>query len=418
MALNRVVITGYGALTPLGNNAEAFWQGLVDGVSGASEISHFDASKFKTRFACELKDFDPLDYFDKKEVRKLDPFILYSLIAADEAVKHSRIVPDKLNRERCGVIWGSGVGGLNTLISEINDFSTGDGTPRFSPFFITKIIVDVVPGMVAIKYGFEGTNYSTVAACASSAEAIINAYRNIKYGFQDLIIAGGSEAAISIAGIGGFNGMHALSTRNDDYKTASRPYDKDRDGFVMGEGAGALVIESLEHALKRKATIYAEITGVGSTCDAYHVTAPHPEGIGAYKAMVRALDDAEVKPSDIDYINTHGTSTPIGDSSEIKAIGNLFKDSDKLLVSSTKSMHGHLLGAAGAVEAVASVMTIQKGFIPPTINHFTDDPDIVATGVNILYDKACKRTSDYVMSNAFGFGGHNTSIIFKRFNNK
>ncbi|MDR2083521.1 MAG: beta-ketoacyl-ACP synthase II [Bacteroidales bacterium] len=414
MALNRVVITGYGALTPLGNNANDFWQGLINGVSGANEITRFDASKFKTQFACELKNFDPSDYYDKKELRKLDPFTLYALIASDEAFKHAKFQTDRLRKDRCGVIWGSGIGGLETLTTEINDFVTGDGTPRFSPYLITKMIIDIVAGQIAIKYGFEGVNYATVAACASSAVAIIDAYYNIQLGKADVIIAGGSEAPINPVGVGGFNSITALSTRNEDYKTASRPFDKDRDGFVIGEGAGALIIENYDHAVKRKATIYAEIVGTGISCDASHITAPQPEGKGAYKAMQIAINDANIKPEDIDYINAHGTSTPLGDIAELYAIRKLFNDSSRLAISSTKSMTGHLLGAAGAVEAIASIMSIQHGIMPPTINHFTDDPDIENLKLNIIYNKTKKRKTNYAMSNAFGFGGHNTSIIFKK----
>ena len=414
MALNRVVITGYGALTPLGNNANEFWQNLVNGVSGANEITHFDAKKFKTRFACELKNFDPTSYVDKKELRKIDLFTLYGLISAEEAFRHARFQVERLNKSRTGVIWGSGIGGIETLTTEINDFITGDGTPRFSPYLITKMITNIVAGQIAIKYGFEGVNYATVAACASSAVAIVDAYMNIQLGKADVIIAGGSEAPINTASIGGFNAITALSSRNDDVLTASRPYDKDRDGFVMGEGAGALVLENYEHAVKRRATIYAEIVGTGISCDAAHVTAPHSDGVGAFKAMQRALEDAKVKSDDIDYINTHGTSTPLGDISELLAIKRLFKDSSRLAISSTKSMTGHLLGAAGAVEAIASIMSIQHGIMPPTINHFTDDPAIEELKLNIIYHKAKKRKTTYAMTNAFGFGGHNTSIIFKK----
>ncbi|MDL2227346.1 beta-ketoacyl-ACP synthase II [Bacteroidales bacterium OttesenSCG-928-K03] len=414
MALNRVVVTGYGALTPLGNTANDFWHGLVNGVSGANDITYFDPAKFKTRFACELKNFDPTQYFDKKELRKLDPFVLYGLVSANEAVKHSKLQFDKLNKDRCGVIWGSGIGGVDTLTSEVYDFVTGDGTPRFSPYLITKMIIDIVAGQIAIKYDFKGINYATVAACASSAVAIIDAYHNIQLGKADVIIAGGSEAPINPVGVGGFNSITALSTRNDDFVTASRPFDKDRDGFVIGEGAGALILESYDHAIKRKATIYAEIVGSGISCDASHITAPDPEGNGAFKAMQSALNDAKIKADEIDYINAHGTSTPLGDIAELYAIKKLFKDNQRLAISSTKSMTGHLLGAAGAVEAIASIMSIQHSCMPATINHFTDDPAIEELNLNIIYNKAKKRKTNLAMTNAFGFGGHNTSIIFKK----
>lgn len=415
MTLNRVVITGLGALTPLGNNVSDFWDGLRNGVSGANEITRFDTTKFKTHIACELKNFEATDYMDKKDARKNDPFIIYAIVSVEEAIKDSKLLVDRLNRERCGVVWASGIGGVDTLYSEISDYNTGDGTPRFSPFLATKMIVDMAAGQLAIKYGFKGANYATVSACASSANAIIDAYYQILLGNADVMIAGGSESPITPVSIGGFNAMHALSTRNDDCKTASRPYDKDRDGFVIGEGAGALILESLPHALKRKAKIYAEISGVGLSCDAFHITAPDPNGYGAALSMKNAISNAKIRPTNINYINTHGTSTSLGDVSEINAIKSVFGNKSKVVVSSTKSMTGHLLGAAGAIEAIASILSIKNGYIPPTINHFTDDPDIDPC-INILFNKAKKRSVNYVMSNAFGFGGHNTSIIFKKFN--
>ncbi|PID95193.1 MAG: beta-ketoacyl-[acyl-carrier-protein] synthase II [Bacteroidetes bacterium] len=416
MTHRRVVVTGLGALTPLGNTVSAYWDGLVNGVSGANEITRFDASKFKTRFACELKNFNVQEYFDRKEARKLDAYTRYALVSSAEAIKDSGIDLEVLDLDRAGVIWGSGIGGIDTFIDEIINFAKGDGTPRFSPFFIPKMISDIAAGHLSIRYGFKGPNYSTVSACASSANALVDAFNHIRCGRADLFITGGSEASINVGGIGGFNGMHAISTRNDDIKTASRPFDKDRDGFVLGEGAGTLIFEEYEHAKARGAKIYAEVVGGGLSADAHHITSPHPEGEGAQKSMRYALEDAGIGLNDIDHINTHGTSTPLGDIAEPKAIVNLFGDhAYDIVINSTKSMTGHLLGAAGAVEAIATVMALDTGLVPPTINHFTDDPEI-DNRLNFNFgDKATSHELTYALSNTFGFGGHNASIIFKKF---
>lgn len=415
MELKRVVVTGLGALTPIGNTVPEYWNGLINGVSGADTITRFDASKFKTQFACEVKNLVIEDFLDKKEARKLDPFVHYALIATDEAVKDSGIDFTQLNPDRNGVIWGSGIGGLRTFFDEVTEFNKGDGTPRFNPFFIPKMIADIASGHISIKYGLRGPNFVTVSACASSTNALIDAFNYIRLGKADIIVSGGSEAAVNEAGMGGFNAMHALSTRNDSPKTASRPFDVDRDGFVLGEGAGALILEEYEHAKKRGAKIYAEIVGGGMSADANHITAPHPEGLGALNVMRNALDDAGMSPSDIDYVNVHGTSTPLGDISEAKAIIGLFgEDAFKLNISSTKSMTGHLLGAAGAIESIACILAIKHGIVPPTINHFTDDPQF-DTRLNLTFNKAQKRTVRAALSNTFGFGGHNASVIFKQY---
>lgn len=415
MNLKRVVVTGLGSVTPIGNTVQSYWESLVNGVSGAGPITHFDASKFKTQFGCEVKDFDPLQYLDRKEARKLDLYTIYGMVASQEAVDMSNLLNDNVDCDRVGVIWASGIGGMNTMYNEVEEFLQGDGTPRFNPLMVPKMIADIAAGQISIKYGFRGPNYATVSACASSAHAMIDAFNYIRLGKADAFVTGGSEAAINIPGVGGFNAMHAISTRNDDPKTASRPFDKDRDGFVLGEGAGALVFEELEHALARGAKIYCEVAGAGMTGDAHHITAPHPEGHGAIKGMKLALEDANLSITDVDHINTHGTSTPLGDIAEITAISKLFGEhSSKLAVNSTKSMTGHLLGAAGAIEAIASIMAMQNGMVPPTINHFTDDPEI-NQDVNIVYNKALKKDLNVVLSNTFGFGGHNASIIFKKF---
>jgi len=415
MNLRRVVVTGIGALTPIGNTVEAYREGLFNGVSGADFITRFDAEKFRTKFACELKGFDPEAFMEKKEARKLDPFAQYALVSADEAVLDSKVDLSKLDTARCGVIWGSGIGGLTTFYEEVSNFAKGDGTPRFNPFFITKMIIDLSAGHISIKYGFRGVNYSTVSACASASNAIAEAFNYIRYGKMDMMITGGSEAAINQAGIGGFTAMRAMSERNDDPKTGSRPFDKNRDGFVLGEGAGALVLEDLEHAQKRGAKIYAEILGTGMSADAYHITAPHPEGLGVQLVMNNALSDAGINANKVDYINVHGTSTPLGDVSELIAIQKVFgDDAYKLSISSTKSMTGHLLGAAGAIEAIAAIFAIQYGTIPPTINHFEDDPEIDPK-LNLTFNKSQKRDVNIAISNTFGFGGHNVSIIFSKF---
>lgn len=415
MKLRRVVVTGLGALTPVGNTIPEYWNGLISGVSGAGPITRFDASKFKSQFACEVKNFDPLNFFDRKEVRKYDPFTLFGLVAADEAVLNSGMELDKLDLDRVGVIWASGIGGMSSFYEEVASFVTGDGTPRFTPFLIPKMIADIAAGHISIKYGFRGPNFATISACASSANALIDAYSYIRLGKANIFVTGGSEATINPAGIGGFNSLHAISTRNDDPLTASRPFDKDRDGFVMGEGGAALVFEELEHALARGARIYCEVAGAGMSADAHHMTAPHPEGIGAMNAMRYALEDAEMKPEDIQHINTHGTSTPLGDIAEIKAIVGLFGEhAKKIAVNSTKSMTGHLLGAAGAAEAVASILAVYNDIVPPTINHFTDDEEI-DQNVDFVFNTASKRTINAALSNTFGFGGHNASLIFKKF---
>ncbi|MBD1434263.1 beta-ketoacyl-ACP synthase II [Sphingobacterium sp. DN00404] len=415
MELKRVVVTGLGALTPLGNDVSSYWNGLINGVSGAAPITHFDASKFKTQFACEVKGFDPHNYMDRKEARKVDPFVQYAIASTDEAVKDAGLEFDKVDRNRIGVIWGAGIGGLTTFTEEVANFVKGDGTPRFNPFFIPKMLIDIAPGHISMRYGLHGPNFSAVSACASATNAMIDAFNYIRLGKADIIITGGSEATVNEAGIGGFNAMHALSTRNDDPKTASRPFDKDRDGFVSGEGSGAIVLESLEHALARGAKIYAEVAGGGMSADAHHITASHPEGLGAKLAMNMAVADAGLEYSDIDYINLHGTSTPVGDLSEPKAIIGLFGEhAYKMNLSSTKSMTGHLLGAAGAVEAIASILTVKNDIVPPTINHFTDDPEI-DSNLNFTFNKAQKREVKAALSNTFGFGGHNASIIVKKY---
>ncbi|PQJ11619.1 beta-ketoacyl-[acyl-carrier-protein] synthase II [Flavipsychrobacter stenotrophus] len=411
----RVVITGLGALTPLGNTIPTFWDGLINGVAGADFIKQFDVTKFKTKFACELKGFNPEDYFERKEARKLDRFSQLALVAADEAVKHSGLLDSDVDKDRVGVIWGSGIGGMITFIEEMKNFNSGDGTPRFNPFFIPKLILDIAPGHISMKYGFRGPNFATVSACASSTNAIIDALNYIRMGKADAIICGGSEAVVTEAGIGGFNAMKALSERNDDPKTASRPFDLDRDGFVLGEGSGALVMEEYEHAKRRGANIIIEVAGGGLSADAYHLTAPHPEGLGAYNVMRSALADAGMVPEDIDYINVHGTSTPLGDISEIAAIQRVFGEhAYNLNISSTKSMTGHLLGAAGAIEAIASILAATNDIIPPTINHFTDDPSFDPR-LNFTFHKAQKKTVRAALSNTFGFGGHNASVIFKKY---
>lgn len=414
-APKRVVVTGLGAITPLGNSVQEYWTNLLNGVSGAGPITRFDASKFKTRFACEVKNFDPLNYFDKKEARKVDTYTYYGMAAAVQAIADSGIAGEGINKDEVGVIWGSGIGGLDTFQQETFAFAKGDGTPRFNPFFIPKMIADICSGHISIRYGLRGPNFTTVSACASSTNALIDAFNYIRWGKAIAIVAGGSEAAINESGIGGFNAAQALSTNNENYLTASRPYDKDRDGFVLGEGAGAIVLEELEHALKRGAKIYAEIVGGGMSADAYHITAPHPDGLGAKLVMQRALDDAGLKVTDVDYINTHGTSTPLGDIAELKAIVNLFGEhSYKLNISSTKSMTGHLLGAAGAIEAIATILAVVNDAIPPTINHFTDDPEIDPK-LNLTFNKMQKRVVNVAMSNTFGFGGHNAAIVVKKF---
>lgn len=415
MKLKRVVVTGLGALTPLGNTLEEYWQGLIEGKSGADLIKQFDASKFKTQFACELKDFNVEDFIERKEARKLDQFSQYAMVSAAEAMADSQLMESEPNTDRIGVIWGSGIGGLKTFQDECQTFFEGDGTPRFNPFFIPKMIADIAAGHISIKYGLRGPNYVTVSACASSTNAIIDAFNLIRLGKADAIVTGGSEAAVNEVGIGGFNALRALSTRNDDPKTASRPFDVNRDGFVLGEGAGALILEELEHAQKRGAKIYAEVVGGGMSGDAYHMTAPHPEGIGAKNVMRAALEDAEMNPEDIDYINVHGTSTPLGDVAETIAIKDVFGEhAYNLNISSTKSMTGHLLGAAGAIEAIASIMAVKHDIVPPTINHFDDDPEL-DNKLNFTFNKAQKRTVNAALSNTFGFGGHNTSIIVKKF---
>ena len=413
--MRRVVITGLGAITPLGNTVEEYWNNLVKGVSGAGPITRFDASKFKTRFACEVKNFNPEDYFDRKEVRKYDLYAHYGIICADQAIANSGMDLEKVDKNRIGVIWSSGIGGLDTFFQEVSGFIKGDGTPRFNPFFIPKMIADIAAGHISIKYGFRGPNFAIVSACASSANALVDAMLYIRNDMADVFVAGGSEAAITPVGIGGFNAMHALSTRNDDPATASRPFDKDRDGFVMGEGAGGLILEELEHAKARGAVIYAEIAGGGVSADAYHMTAPHPEGLGAILSMRNAIRDAGMKLEDIDHINTHGTSTPVGDIAEPKAILGLFGElAYKININSTKSMTGHLLGAAGAIEAIASVMAVRNNIVPPTINHFTDDPELDPK-LNFTFNKAQERVVNVALSNTFGFGGHNATVIVKKY---
>jgi len=415
MQLKRVVITGLGALTPIGNDVESFWQALLNGKSGAAPIKQFDSSLFKTQFACELKDFNIEDHMDRKEARKLDQFAQYALVSATQAVEDSKLLDSNPNKDRIGVVWGSGIGGIKTFQDEAQNFFAGDGTPRINPFFIPKMIADIASGHISIKYGFRGPNYVTVSACASATNAIIDAFNLIRLGKSDAIVTGGSEAAVNEMGVGGFNALKALSTRNDSPETASRPFDVDRDGFVLGEGAGALILEELTHALNRGAKIYAEVAGGGMSGDAYHMTAPHPEGIGARNTMLAALEDAELEPTDVDYVNVHGTSTPLGDIAEIIAIESVFGEhSYKLNISSTKSMTGHLLGAAGAIEAIACVLSVQNDIVPPTINHFTDDPEL-NSNLNFTFHKAQKRVVNVALSNTFGFGGHNTSVIVKKF---
>lgn len=414
MELKRVVVTGLGALTPLGNTLPEFWENLVKGVSGAATITHFNPAKFKTQFACEVKGFDPLQHFDRKEARKLDPYSQYAMVVADEAVRDSGMDLEHVNKDRVGVIWGSGIGGFQTFFEECSEFARGEGTPRFNPFFIPKMIADIAPGQISIKYGFRGPNFTTVSACASSTNSLIDAYNYIRLGKADIIVTGGSEAPINEAGVGGFNAMHAMSTRNDDPATASRPFDLDRDGFVLGEGAGCIILEEYEHAKARGAKIYAEFAGSGLSADAHHITAPHPEGLGALNVMKNALDDSGMQASGIDYINVHGTSTPLGDIAESKAIQEVFGEhAYKLNISSTKSMTGHLLGAAGGVEAITAILSVVNDVVPPTINHFTDDPQF-DTRLNFTFNKAQQRTVNAALSNTFGFGGHNASVIFKK----
>ncbi|MBA3827705.1 MAG: beta-ketoacyl-ACP synthase II [Taibaiella sp.] len=415
LPLKRVVVTGIGALTPLGNTVSDYWNGLVNGVSGADFIKQFDASKFKTRFACELKDYKPENYFDRKEARKLDRFSQLAVATADQAVKHAGLDQEGINHDRVGVIWASGIGGMITFIEEMKGYFAGDGTPRFNPFFIPKMILDIAAGHISMRYGFRGPNYATVSACASSTNSLFDGLNLIRLGKADAIITGGSEAVITEAGVGGFNAMKALSERNDDPKTASRPFDLNRDGFVLGEGAGAIILEEYEHAKRRGANILVELAGGGLSADAYHLTAPHPEGLGVINVMKNALEDAGMQPEDIDYINVHGTSTPLGDISEVAAIEKVFGEhAYKLNISSTKSMTGHLLGAAGAIEAIASILSIMHGVVPPTINHFTDDPAI-NPNLNFTFHKPQQRIINAALSNTFGFGGHNASVIFKKY---
>jgi len=412
--MRRVVITGLGALTPIGNSLHAYWDGLTNGISGAGLITRFDTEKFKTKFACELKGYNSADFFDRKEANKLDPYAQYAQIAAAEAIKDSGLDLEKINKDRAGVIWASGIGGLETFFLAIKQHVMGDGTPRFSPFFIPKMISDIAAGTISIRYGFRGPNFATVSACASSTNALIDAFNYIRWNKADIFVSGGSEACVNEPGIGGFNALQALSTNNNEYKTASRPFDQTRDGFVLGEGAGALILEEYEHAKARGARIYAEVAGAGMTADAYHVTAPHPDGMGARNVMKLALEDAEMKPGDIDYINVHGTATPLGDISEAKAIVDVFGEHAYVLnVSSTKSMTGHLLGAAGAVEAIASVMAIVNDIVPPTINFNFPDPNIDQK-LNLTINKAQHKKVNAALSNTFGFGGHNASIILKK----
>jgi 3-oxoacyl-[acyl-carrier-protein] synthase II len=414
MQLKRVVVTGLGALTPIGNTLTEYWDALKDGKSGAAPITRFDAKQFKTRFACEVKNFDVGNFIDRKEARKMDPFAQYAMVVVDEAVKDSNLPLTELNPDRVGVIWGSGIGGLLTFQEEVKSYARGDGTPRFNPFFIPKMIPDLSAGHISIKYGFRGPNYVTVSACASSTNALYDAFTYLRLGKADIIVSGGSEAAVCEAGVGGFNALKALSERNDSPETASRPYDKDRDGFVLGEGAGALILEEYEHAKRRGAKIYAEIIGGGMSSDAYHITAPHPEGAGIIQVMYNALEDADIKAEQVDYINTHGTSTPLGDLGEIKAIQKVFGDhAYKMNISSTKSMTGHLLGAAGAIEAIACILAINQSVIPPTINHYADDSGLDPK-LNMTFNKAQKRNVNIALSNTFGFGGHNFSILLKK----
>ena len=416
MKLKRVVITGMGALTPIGNNLESYWQGLISGKSGAAPITRFDAEKFKTRFACEIKNYDVQEHFDRKEARKLDPFTQYAMIAADEAISDADLQIEKLDKYRVGVIWGAGIGGLETFQNQILDHASGDGTPKFNPFFIPKMIADIAPGHISIKHGFMGPNYTTVSACASSANALIDALNTIRMGYCDIVVSGGSEAAVNISGVAGFNAMHALSTNNDSPETASRPFDATRDGFVLGEGAGALILEDLDHALARGAKIYAEVIGGGLSSDAYHLTAPHPDGLGVIRVMENCLKDSGIRPEDVDAINTHGTSTPLGDVAELKAISTVFGEhAPNININSTKSMTGHLLGAAGAIEAIASTLSIVNGIVPPTINHSVVD-ERIDSRLNLTLNQAQKRDVTIAMSNTFGFGGHNACVVLKKYN--
>ncbi len=415
MELKRVVVTGLGALTPIGSSVPEYWEALINGVSGAGPITRFDASQFKTRFACELKNYDPSAHFERKEARKYDLFTQYAMVSAEEAIADAGFDMEKVDKDRVGVIWGSGIGGLETFLREVSDYAKSEGPPRFSPFFIPKMIADIAAGHISIKYGFRGPNYTTTSACASAANALIDCFNLIRLGKADVFISGGSEAAVNEAGVGGFSAMHAISVRNDDPKTASRPFDKDRDGFVLGEGSGTIIFEELEHALKRGAKIYAEVLGGGMSADAYHMTSPHPDGLGAHKVMQYTLEDAGVKPTDVDHINTHGTSTPLGDIAEPKAIVSLFGEhAYKISINSTKSMTGHLLGAAGAAEAIATILAVKNNIVPPTINHFTDDPEI-DNNLDFTFHKAKERTINLALSNTFGFGGHNACIAFKKF---
>ena len=415
MELKRVVITGMGALTPLGNNIQDYWNGLINGVPGADMITQFDASKFRTKFACEVKGFEPTQFLDRKEARKIDRFTQFALVVSDQAMTDAGLNKDNINPDRIGVVFGSGIGGLITFQHEVIEFAKGDGTPRFNPFFIPKMILDIAAGQISMRHNLRGPNFAVVSACASSTNAIMDAFNLIRLGKADIILSGGSEAVISEAGVGGFNAMKAMSERNDDPKTASRPYDKDRDGFVMGEASGIVVLEELEHARARGARIYCEVAGCGATADAYHITAPHPEGLGARNVMLSALDDAGMKPEEIDYINTHGTSTPIGDGAEVKAITAVFgKHAYDLNISATKSMTGHCLGAAGVIEAIASIKAVMHDMVPPTINHFTDDPELDPQ-LNFTFNKAQQRTVNAALSNTFGFGGHNACVIVKKY---
>lgn len=414
MELKRVVVTGIGALTPIGNDAKSYWSALCNGVSGAAPITKFDAEKFKTRFACEVKEFNVLDHINRKDARKMDPYAQYAMVASAEAIEDANLNDESVNKDRVGVIWGSGIGGIYTFFNEVKGFVEGDGTPKYNPFFIPKMIGDIAGGLISIEHGYRGPNFTTVSACASSTNAIIDAFNYIRLGKADAIVTGGSEASVNEAGIGGFNALKALSTRNDSPETASRPFDKDRDGFVLGEGAGALILEEYEHAVKRGATIYAEVAGSGMSADAHHLTAPHPEGKGAILVMENALSDAGMKAEDVDYVNVHGTSTPLGDIAESLAIKNVFGEhAYNLNISSTKSMTGHLLGAAGAIEAIAAVMSVKEDTVPPTINHFTDDEGL-DQNLNFTFEKAQKREVRAALSNTFGFGGHNASVIFKK----
>lgn len=415
MELKRVVVTGLGALTPIGNNIQEFWSGLISGKSGAAPITYFDTTHFKTKFACEVKNFNVEDFIDRKEARKMDRYAQYAVVSSDEAIKDANFDFETLDLDRAGVIWGSGIGGLETFQQEVTDFTKGNGVPKFNPFFIPKMIADIAGGHISMRYGLRGPNFTTVSACASSTNALIDAFNYIRLGQADVMVTGGSEAAVTIAGMGGFNAMHALSTRNDDPTTASRPMDKDRDGFVLGEGAGAIVLEEMEHALARGARIYCEIGGGGMSADAYHITAPHPEGFGARNVMINCLRDAGLKPEDVDGVNMHGTSTPLGDIAESKAIEQVFGEhAYSMNLNSTKSMTGHLLGAAGAIESIASILSIVNGIVPPTINHFTDDEGINPK-LNFTFNQAQKRDMKVVMSNTFGFGGHNACVLMKKF---